>query len=68
MLLVFIFKPTIETAEQVPVAHNGGGAHSPRPEGLVCCRPPKPGSTHRQPTIYCVAFKENLIESVKPEI
>lgn len=27
MLLVFIFKPTIETAEQVPVAHNGGGAH-----------------------------------------
>jgi len=27
MLLDFIFQPTIETAEQVPVAHNGGGAH-----------------------------------------
>jgi len=33
-MLVFILKPTIETAEQVPVAHNGGGAHSPCPEGL----------------------------------
>jgi len=42
MPLVFIFKPTIETAEQVPVAHNGGGAHpAPRRTRLLPASQPR---------------------------
>lgn len=42
MLLDFIFQPTIETAEQVPVAHNGGGAHpAPRRTRLLPASQPR---------------------------